>query len=153
MLFSALTSAAGRTARTAAGLAVLGGLVYLVGLLLDVVALVRFPDDAARTAVHAAVDLVLAAALLPGGVLLLRHDPLGRVGCIAGSATAIVATLTSLLLAATGLASVDLGGPGDLVAGGVAALFVVLPPAVVTLALAVAAPTARWCGLPVPGRE
>lgn len=116
MIFSALTSATGRTARAAAALAVLGGLLYLAGLLLDVVALVRFPGDAPRTAVHAAVDLLLTAVLLPGGVLLMRHDPLGRLGCIAGSATAIVATLTSLLLAATGLAYVDLGGPGDLAA-------------------------------------
>jgi hypothetical protein len=153
VIFSALTSADGRTARAAGVLAVLGGLLYAAGVLLDVVALVRFPGDAPRTAVHAAVDLLLAAALLPGGVLLLRRDPLGRLGCIAGSATAIVATLTSLLLAATGLAYVDLGGPGDLVAGGVLALVVVLPPAVVTLALAVAAPTARWCGLPATGRE
>jgi hypothetical protein len=53
---------------------------------LDVVTLARFPDDAGRAAVHAAVNLVLAAALLPGGVLLLRRDPLGRLGCIAGSA-------------------------------------------------------------------
>ncbi|WP_410620550.1 hypothetical protein [Amycolatopsis sp. cmx-8-4] len=153
MIFSALTSVAGRTARAAAALAVLGGLLYLAGLLLDVVALVRFPGDAPRTAVHAAVDLLLTAVLLPGGVLLLRHDPLGRLGCIAGSATAIVATLTSLLLAATGLAYVDLGGPGDLAAGGVLALVLVLPPAVATLVLSAAAPTARWCGLPVTGRE
>jgi hypothetical protein len=137
-----------RTARAAGVLALLGGLLYLAGLLLDVVTLVRFPDDAGRTALHAAVDLVLATALLPGGVLLLRHDPLGRLGCIAGSATAIVATLTSLLLSAAGLAYVDLGGPGDLAAGGVLALLVVLPPAAATLALAVSAPAARWCGLP-----
>ena len=54
-----------------------------------------------------------------------------------GAAAALLATLTSLVLAATGLAFVDLGGPGDLAAGGLAALAVVLPPAVVTLVLAV----------------
>ncbi|MFJ1760534.1 hypothetical protein ACIOD2_09475 [Amycolatopsis sp. NPDC088138] len=135
------------TARAAGGLALLGGLLYLAGLLLDVVTLFRFPDDAARTAVHAVVGLLLTAALLPGGVLLLRRDPLGRLGCIVGSTTAIVATLTSLLLSATGLASLDVG-PGGLVAGGVLALLVVLPPAVATLALAISAPAARWCGLP-----
>jgi hypothetical protein len=138
----------GRTALAAATLALLGGLLYLAGLLLDVVALVRFPDDAGRTAVHAAVDLLLTTALLPGGILLLRHDPLGRLGCVAGSATAIVATLTSSLLSATGLAYVDLGGPGGLATGGVLALLVVLPPAVATLALAGSAPAARWCGVP-----
>jgi hypothetical protein len=137
-----------RTARAAGGLALLGGLLYLAGLLLDVVTLFRFPDDAARTAVRAVVGLLLATALLPGGVLLLRRDPLGRLGCIVGSSTAIVATLTSLLLSATGLASLDVGGPGGLVAGGVLALLVVLPPAVATLALAISAPAARWCGLP-----
>ncbi|MFG1643585.1 hypothetical protein ACGFMK_25095 [Amycolatopsis sp. NPDC049252] len=136
-----------RTARAAGGLALLGGLLYLAGLLLDVVTLFRFPEDAARTAVHAVVDLLLTAALIPGGVLLLRRDPLGRLGCIVGSATAIVATLTSLLLSATGLASLDVG-PGGLVAGGVLALVVVLPPAAATLALAISAPAARWCGLP-----
>ena len=53
--------------------------------------------------------------------------------------------MTSLVLAATGLAFVDLGGPGDLAAGGLAALAVVLPPAVVTLVLAVSTPAERWC--------
>lgn len=147
------TSADGRTALAAGVLAVLGGLLYLTGLALDVVSLVRFPADAGRAGIHAAVAFVLVTALLPGGVLLLRRHPLGRVGCIAGSATAIVATLTSLVLAATGLAYVDLGGPGDLVAGGVLALALVLPPAVATLALAAAPPTARWCGVNSEGAE
>jgi hypothetical protein len=137
----------GRTALAAAVLALLGGLLYLAGLVLDVVTLLRFPDDAGRAGVHAAVNAVLASLLLPGGVLLLRRRPAGRVGCIAGSSAALLATLTSMVLAATGLAVVDLGGPGDLAAGGLAALAVVVPPAVATLVLAAAAPTARWCGL------
>ncbi|MFI5591585.1 hypothetical protein ACIA5G_41500 [Amycolatopsis sp. NPDC051758] len=139
------TSTEGRTALATAVLALLGGLLYLAGLVLDVVTLVRFPDDAGRAGVHAAVNAVLASTLLPGGVLLLRRQPAGRIGCIAGSAAALLATVTSLVLAATGLAFVDLGGPGDLAAGGLAALAVVLPPAVVTLVLAVSTPAARWC--------
>lgn len=140
------TSTEGRTALAAAVLALLGGLLYLAGLVLDVVTLVRFPADAGRALVHAVVNAVLVSALLPGGVLLLRRHPVGRIGCIAGSSTALLATLTSLVLSATGLAFVDLGGPGDLAAGGLAALGVVLPPAVVTLVLAVSGPVARWCG-------
>jgi hypothetical protein len=141
------TSADGRTALAAAVLALLGGLLYLAGLVLDVVTLLRFPDDAGRAGVHAAVNAVLASLLLPGGVLLLRRRPAGRVSCIAGSSAALLATLTSMVLAATGLTVVDLGGPGDLAAGGLAALAVVVPPAVATLVLAAATPTARWCGL------
>lgn len=138
-----MTATEGRTAIAAAVLALLGGLGYLAGLCLDAVALLQFPDDAGRVGIHAAVDLVLVATLLPGGVLLLRREPLGRIGCIAGSAAAVLATLTSAILAAAGLTFVD--GPGGLAAGGLTALAIVLPPAVVTLALAVSRPTARWC--------
>jgi hypothetical protein len=141
------TAADGRTAIAAAVLALLGGLVYLAGFVLGVVSLVRFPDDAVRTGVRVAVNAVLVALLLPGGVLLLRRHPAGRIACVAGSSAALLATLTSMILAATGLALVDLGGPGDLAAGGPAALAVVLPPAVATLVLAAARPTARWCGI------
>ncbi|WP_439383617.1 hypothetical protein [Amycolatopsis lexingtonensis] len=141
------TSTEGRTALAAAALALFGGLVYAAGLVLDVVTLARFPADAARTGLHAAVDAFLASALLPGGVLLLRRHPAGRIGCVAGSSAALLATLTSLVLAATGLAVVDLGGPGDLAAGGLAALALVLPPSITTLALAASRPAARWVGI------
>ncbi|SFW65235.1 hypothetical protein [Amycolatopsis australiensis] len=137
-----MTSTERRTAVAAALLALLGGLLYLAGLVLDVVALARFPEDAGRVAVHAAVDAVLAATLLPGAVLLLRHRPAGRICCIAGSAAAVLATLTSTLLGAAGR---TLDGPGALTAGGLAALAVVVPPALVTLGLALSDPTARWC--------
>ena len=137
-----MTGTEGRTARAAAALALLGGVVYLAGLVLDVVALFRYPEDAWRVAVHAAVDAVLASALLPGGVLLLRRQDAGRIGCIAGSSAALLATLTSAALAAAG---VTFGGPGDLAMGGLTALAVVVPPALATLALALSAPAARWC--------
>ncbi|RSD13311.1 hypothetical protein [Amycolatopsis eburnea] len=140
------TSTEGRTALAAAALSLLGGLLYTAGFVLDVVTLARFPADAARVGLHAAVDAVLASALLPGGILLLRRHPVGRIGCVAGSSAALLATLTSLILAATGLAVVDLGGPGDLAAGGLAALALVLPPSVATLALAASRPAARWVG-------
>jgi len=140
-------STEGRTALAAAALALLGGLLYAAGFVLDVVTLVRFPADAARAGLHAAVDAVLASVLLSGGVLLPRQHPAGRLGCVAGSSAALLATLTSLVLAATGLAVVDLGGPGDLAAGGVAALALVLPPSVATLALAASRPAARWVGV------
>jgi hypothetical protein len=139
----------GRTALAAAVLALLGGLLYLAGLVLDVVALVRFPGDAGRVAVHAAVDAVLASTLLPGGVLLLRRQPAGRIGCIAGSSAALLATLTSAGLAAAGLTFAGFGGPGSLAMGGLAALALVAPPAVVTLLLAVSEPTARWCDIEI----
>ncbi|MCR6487158.1 hypothetical protein M8542_30450 [Amycolatopsis sp. OK19-0408] len=134
-----------RTALAAAVLALLGGLVYLTGLCLDAVALLSFPDDAGRVGLHAAVDLVLVSALLPGGVLLLRREPLGRIGCIAGSCAAMLATLTSTLLAAAGVTFTDFG-PSGLAVGGLGALALVVPPAVVTLALAASGPAARWCG-------
>ncbi|MEV4145385.1 hypothetical protein AB0J40_17060 [Amycolatopsis sp. NPDC049691] len=137
-----MTGTEGRAARAAAALALLGGVVYLAGLVLDVVALFRYPEDAGRVAVHAAVDAVLASALLPGGVLLLRRQDAGRIGCIAGSSAALLATLTSAALAAAG---VTFGGPGDLAMGGLTALAVVVPPALATLALALSAPAARWC--------
>jgi hypothetical protein len=138
-----VTRTEGRTALAAASLALLGGLLYLAGLVLDVVALVRFPGDVGRVAVHAAVNAVLASTLVPGGVLLLRRQPVGRIGCIAGSSAALLATLTSAVLAAAGL---TFGGPGDLAMGGLTALALVAPPAAVTLLLAASAPTARWCG-------
>ncbi len=141
------TSTEGRTALAAAALALLGGLVYAAGLVLDVVTLARFPADAGRLGVHAAVDGVLASVLLSGGVLLLRRHPAGRIACVAGSSAALLATLTSLVLAATGLAVVDLGGPGDLAAGGLAALALVLPPSAVALALAASRPAGRWVGV------
>ncbi|MGW5721810.1 hypothetical protein ACWEVP_36945 [Amycolatopsis sp. NPDC003865] len=137
-----MTGTEGRTARAAALLALLGGVVYLAGLALDVVSLLRFPEDAGRVAIHAAVDAVLASALLPGGVLLLRRQDAGRIGCIAGSSAALLATVTSAALAAAG---VTFGGPGDLAMGGLTALALVVPPALVTLALAASAPAARWC--------
>jgi hypothetical protein len=138
-----VTRAEGRTALAAAVLALLGGLLYLAGLVLDVVALVRFPADAGRVGIHAAVNAVLASTLLPGGVLLVRRQPAGRIGCVAGSTAALLATLTSAIFAAAG---VTFGGPGDLAMGGLTALALVAPPALVTLLLAVSAPTARWCG-------
>ena len=141
-----MTRTEGRTALAAAALALLGGLLYLAGLVLDVVALVRFPGDAGRVAVRAAVDAVLASTLLPGGVLLLRRQPAGRIGCIAGSSAALLATLTSAVLAVAGL---TFGGPGDLAMGGLTALALVVPPALATLLLAVAAPAARWCGIEI----
>lgn len=141
-ILGAVTGTEGRTALTAAVLALLGGAVYLLGLVLDAVSLLRFPEDAGRVAVHAAVNAVLASALLPGGVLLLRRQDAGRIGCIAGSTAALLATLTSAGLAAAG---VTFGGPGDLAMGGLTALAVVVPPALVTLVLAVSAPAARWC--------
>lgn len=140
-----MTATERRTALVAAVLALLGGLVYLTGLGLDAVALLRFPDDAGRVAVHAVVDLVLVSALLPGGVLLLRREPIGRIGCIAGSCAAVLATLTSTVLGAAGMTFTDLGGPSGLAVGGLGAVAIVLPPAVVTLALAVSGPVARWC--------
>jgi hypothetical protein len=144
-----VTRTEGRTALAAAVLALLGGLLYLAGLVLDVVAFARFPGDAGRIGVHAAVDVVLASTLLPGGVLLLRRQPIGRIGCIAGSSAALLATLTSAVLAAAGLTFADLGGPGDLAMGGLTALALVVPPAVATLLLAVSAPAARWCGIEI----
>lgn len=137
-----MTGTEGRTALAASVLALLGGAVYLLGLVLDVVSLLRFPGDAGRVVIHAAVDLVLASALLPGGILLLRRQDAGRIGCVAGSSAALLATLTSAALAAAG---VTFGGPGDLAMGGLTALAVVAPPALATLALAVSAPVARWC--------
>ncbi len=137
-----MTRTEGRTALAAAVLALLGGLLYLAGLVLDVVALVRFPADAGRVGVHAAVNAVLALTLLPGGVLLVRRQPAGRIGCVAGSSAALLATLTSAVFAAAG---VTFGGPGDLAVGGLTALALVVPPALVTLLLAGSAPTARWC--------
>jgi hypothetical protein len=138
-----VTRTEGRTALAAAVLALLGGLLYLAGLVLDVVALVRFPADAGRVGIHAAVNAVLASTLLPGGVLLVRRQPAGRIGGVAGSTAALLATLTSAIFAAAG---VTFGGPGDLAMGGLTALALVAPPALVTLLLAVSAPTARWCG-------
>ncbi|WP_329055245.1 hypothetical protein OG738_17665 [Amycolatopsis sp. NBC_01488] len=137
-----MTLTEGRTALAAAVLALLGGLLYLTGLVLDVVALVRFPADAGRVAIHAAVDVVLASTLLSGGFLLLRRQPAGRIGCIAGSTAALLATVTSAALAAAG---VTLGGPGALGMGGLTALALVVPPALATLLLAMSAPAARWC--------
>jgi hypothetical protein len=137
-----VTGTEGRTALAAAVLALLGGAVYLLGLVLDVVSLLRFPEDAGRVIIHAAVDLVLASALLPGGILLLRRQDAGRIGCVAGAAEGDARRREGRRRQRREQRG---RAPGDLAMGGLTALAVVAPPALATLVLAVSAPAARWC--------
>ncbi|SEF27214.1 hypothetical protein SAMN05421837_103685 [Amycolatopsis pretoriensis] len=49
---------------------------------------------------HLRTARAAAVLALLGGVLLLRRQDAGRIGCIAGSAAAVLATLTAAALAA-----------------------------------------------------
>lgn len=136
---AAATSRGGGTGITAAILALLGGLFHLIGVAGGAVMLAG-DDDLARGLLTFATHLVLAAALLTGGVGLILPREFGRAATIAGSAAALTVYLLVLVLGAFGVYFLGLVD-GDVPLVYVAVLCV---PAAGTLVLASLPPTGRW---------
>ncbi|HVW39924.1 MAG TPA: hypothetical protein VHC18_01110 [Amycolatopsis sp.] len=132
-------SRGGGTGIPAAVLALLGGLFHLVGVAGGAVMLAG--DGAlGRALLTFLVHLIVAALLLIGGVGLILAKQFGRVFTIAGAASALLLYALVLVLAAAGV--YFLGLSDRTLPIGYAALLCL--PAIATLVLAVARPTARW---------
>ncbi|NYI89518.1 hypothetical protein HNR02_002841 [Amycolatopsis endophytica] len=144
MIFSshseaAATSRGGGTGITAAVLALLGGLFHLVGVAGGAV-LLAGDYDLGRGLLTFATHLLLAAALITGGVGLVLAKEFGRVATIIGAVAALVVYVLVLVLGAFGvyfLGLVDAEVP-------VVYIAVLCVPAVGTLVLALLPTTARW---------
>lgn len=136
----------GATAISAAVLALLGGAVACAGLVLGLTTLLSRTPRFGPAFLGLGISIVLAGLLLPGGILLLRKKPLGRQLVIAGSSLAIVLYLGFLVLVLS-------GAVGGFAGVGAAAVLLFLVPAVATLVLAAAAPTARWLTVVARTRE
>jgi hypothetical protein len=136
---AAVTSRGGGTGITAAVLALLGGLFHLVGVAGGAV-LLAGDYDLGRGLLTFATHLLLAAALITGGVGLVLAKEFGRVATIIGAVAALVVYVLVLVLGAFGvyfLGLVDAEVP-------VVYIAVLCVPAVGTLVLALLPPTARW---------
>ncbi|MBE1576126.1 DUF3824 domain-containing protein [Amycolatopsis roodepoortensis] len=132
----------GATAIIAGILAILGGLWFLAGLASHIIELSHY--FISFLLVGAALDLVSAAVLLGGGIMLLLRKRAGRVLTVIGAASAIgFVALTFLLQAFDAHFHFSYGGV-MLHFGVGLLLIVVLIPAIATLVLALVPPTARW---------
>lgn len=141
----------GATAIIAGVLAVLGGLLYLFGLITSVVQLTGAVSVYRTYYLYLVQDLLLVGTLLPGGILLFVRKPIGRLLTIVGSGLAILVTLVSVVLDAVGLWHFSAGIGGTYLGGAIFGLLLVLLPAAATLTLAIVKPTAIWCGRATPG--
>ncbi|OXM60598.1 hypothetical protein [Amycolatopsis vastitatis] len=136
----------GATAIIAGVLAVLGGLLYLIGLIGGVVTLASPGFPLWMSLLALIQNIVLAGTLLPGGILLFLRKPMGRVLTIIGSGLAILLSLVSVVMSAAGLWYYS-GGLGGMYAGAAfVGMLTVVVPAGATLVLAIVKPSARWCG-------
>lgn len=135
----AATSRGGATGIAAAVLALLGGLFHLVGVAGGAV-LLAGDYDLTRGLLTFATHLVLAVALITGGVGLVLAKEFGRVAALGGAAAALAVYLLVLVLGAFGVYFLGLLD-GAVPLGYVAVLCV---PAIGTLVLAWVPPTARW---------
>ncbi|NKQ56638.1 hypothetical protein HFP15_27555 [Amycolatopsis sp. K13G38] len=132
-------SRGGGTGIPAAILALLGGIFHLVGVAGGAVMLAG--DGAlGRALLTFLLHLIVAALLIVGGVGLILAKRFGRMFTITGAAAALLLYVMVLVLAAAGVHFLGLSDTAMPV-GYTAVLCV---PAVATLALAVAPPTARW---------
>lgn len=136
----------GATAITAGVLAVLGGVLFLLFTVLAVFVLINAEVFVALAVIGLVEYLLIAATLLPGGILLFLHKPAGRMLAVVGSGIAILSIIVNFVLRLTDIGEIDQAfGVG--LAGGV---LVVVAPAVATMVLALVKPTARWCGIGQP---
>jgi hypothetical protein len=141
----------GATAIIAGILAVLGGLLNLIGLIGGIVTLAS-PGFPLWMALLALVQsFLLAGTLLPGGILLFLRKPAGRMLTIVGSGLAILLAVVSVAMSAAGLWYYSSGFGGMYAGAAFVGLLTVLVPAGATLVLAIVKPTARWCGRAEPG--
>ncbi|PXY21222.1 hypothetical protein [Prauserella muralis] len=137
--------ASGASALAAAALALIGAAIHLLGA----IALLRRIGTVAGEPIAMAglaANVVLVALLLPGGVLLVRRRPAGRLLVALGSgfAVAYFATMVTWALG-SGAADHEFGtGTGALIGAGGAAVLVLCVPAAVTLTLALVPATGRW---------
>ncbi|UMP06035.1 hypothetical protein [Amycolatopsis sp. EV170708-02-1] len=132
----------GATAIMAGIFAILGGLWFLAGTVSHVIELSHYVIS--FLVVGAVLDLVSAALLLSGGILLLVRKRAGRLLTVIGAAAAIGFVALTFLLRALGSHFYFSYGGVMLHFGFGWLLFVVLIPAIVTLVLALIPPTARW---------
>ncbi|MFI7115697.1 hypothetical protein [Amycolatopsis sp. NPDC049868] len=132
----------GATGIMAGIFAILGGLWFLAGVVSHVIELSHFVIS--FLVIGAALDLVSAALLLGGGIMLLLRKRAGRVLTVIGAASAIGFVALAFLLRAID-SHFHFSYSGVLLNFGFGmTLFVVLIPAIVTLVLALIPPTARW---------
>ncbi|MFE6610320.1 hypothetical protein [Amycolatopsis sp. NPDC057786] len=132
----------GATGIIAGILAVLGGLWFLAGVVSHVIELSQYVIS--FLVIGAVLDLVSAALLLGGGILLLVRKRAGRVLTVIGAAGAIGFVALTFLLRAIGSHFHFSYGGVMLHFGFGWLLFVVLIPAIATLVLALIPPTGRW---------
>lgn len=130
------------TAFFAAALAIVGGVWHLGGVVGNVLNLVEGRVSVLSLLIGLALNLVLAAVLICGAVLLLRQRRKGRTLVVAGTSAALVLYVLTATLSLMNLAFVGFVGVG--LVGGLLALLIVVVPAVVNLLLALAPSTARW---------
>ncbi|SDX78151.1 hypothetical protein SAMN05421504_103825 [Amycolatopsis xylanica] len=126
----------GGTAITAAVLAILGGLVHLVGAIAGAVNLGAFAN-VMSIIISVGVNPILAGLLIGGGIMIFLRKPAGRINVIIGAALAIVVYATAI----------GFGAVGVYAHGIMPAAFVMLLaalPAVATVVLASLNATARW---------
>ncbi|HET6287584.1 MAG TPA: hypothetical protein VFG15_12645 [Amycolatopsis sp.] len=131
----------GSTATIAGILAILGGLWFLAGLAFHVIDLVDFAVS--FLVVGAVLDLLSAALLLSGGILLLLRKSAGRTLTVIGAGATVVLVASTFLLRAFGTHFFSYSGV-TLRFGVGWLLIVVLIPAIATFVLALIPPTARW---------
>ncbi|KFU82692.1 hypothetical protein SAMN04489729_6197 [Amycolatopsis lurida] len=132
----------GATAIIAGILAILGGLWFLAGLVSHIIELSDY--FISFLLVGAALDLVSAALLLGGGIMLLLRKRAGRVLTVIGAASAIGFVALTFLLRAFDVHYHFSYSGVTLFFGFGWLLFVVLIPAIATLVLALVPPTVRW---------
>ncbi|SFB59864.1 hypothetical protein SAMN05216266_12480 [Amycolatopsis marina] len=137
------------TAFFAAALAIVGGAWHLGGVVGNALNLVEGRVSVLSLVIGLVLNLVLAAVLICGAVLLLRKRWKGRILVVAGTAAALLLYALTGTLSLAGLAYVGFVGVG--LVGGLLALAIVVVPAVITLLLALAPSTARWVEEPDPG--
>jgi hypothetical protein len=138
----------GGTAITAGVLAVLGGLVALTGVVGGLIKWASLDSPFIPALIGLVISALLIGLLLPGGILLLLRKPAGRMLTIDGSALAIVLYAAFFLMTLLGAGQPAIAGFATV--GGLAALLFMVP-AIATLVLAIAKPTASWVGTATPG--
>ncbi|MFD8500507.1 hypothetical protein [Amycolatopsis sp. NPDC059657] len=129
-------SPGGGTAITAAVLAILGGLVHLVGAVAGAVNLGSFVS-VMSIVISVGVNPILAGLLIGGGIMIFLRKPAGRLNVIIGASLAIAVYATAIVFGAVGVYA----------HGIMPAAFVMLIaalPAVATVVLASLSSTARW---------
>jgi hypothetical protein len=132
-------SRGGATGIPAAALALLGGLFHLIGVAGGAV-MVAGDSELDRALLTFVLHLSVAALLITGGVGLVLAKPFGRTITIIGAAVALLLYGAVLVLGALGVFFLGVS-TSALPLGYVAILCV---PAIATLVLASAPPTARW---------